>query len=339
VLTFLDDVTLPSRTIDEGIRLLSKVLDRLQTAGLKLKGSKCKLLQTQVKILGVIVSQNSMQEDPERAAVVKALTFPRTKREMRAFLGYVNFGRSFYKNLSDVTEPLTACLRNGGQVRQTPNTLRAFERLKEMMSSSPVLAMFDPNARHIVDCDSSSYACGACLIQIGQDGKERIVGYMSKTFSDAERRYCTSRQELLAVIKSLHHWRNYLIGRKVVVRSDHKALQYLLTSKSLSAQWNRYLDFLADFDLEICYKPGKEQKIADFLSRWRPCEVGSERECVQCRPKTNRGAIARRKGNISTSESLDGEPPLYGRKDCQIEAADDTRGCVNYYGSDCRAAG
>ena len=316
VLTFLDDVTLPSRTIGEGIQLLSKVLDRLQTAGLKLKGSKCKLLQTQVKILGVIVSQNSMQEDPERIAVIKALTFPRTKREMRAFLGYVNFGRSFYKNLSDVTEPLTACLRKGGQVRQTPDTLKAFERLKEIMSSPPVLAMFDPNARHMVDCDSSSYACGACLIQIGPDGKERIVGYMSKTFSDAERRYCTSRQELLAVIKSLQHWRNYLIGRKVVVRSDHKALQYLLGSKSLSAQWNRYLDFLADFDLEIRYKPGKEQKIADFLSRWRPCEVDSERECVQCRPKMNRGATVARRN--------------------QIDAAYDTRGCVNHRGGDGR---
>jgi hypothetical protein len=114
VLTFLDDVTLPSRTVEEGIQLLSKVLDRLQTAGLKLKGPKCKLLQTQVKILGVIVSRDSMQEDPERAAVVKALEFPRTKREMRGFLGYVNFGRSFYKNLSEIMEPLTACLRKGG---------------------------------------------------------------------------------------------------------------------------------------------------------------------------------------------------------------------------------
>jgi predicted aspartyl protease len=235
VLTFLDDVTLPSRTIEEGIQLLSKVLDRLQTAGLKLKESKCKLLQTQVKILGVIVSRDSMQEDPERAAVVKALEFPRTKREMRAFLGYVNFGRSFYKNLSEITEPLTACLRKGGQVQQTPETLRAFERLKEIMASPPVLAMFDPNAKHIVDCDASGYTCGACLIQVGQDGEERTVGYMSKTFSDTERRYCTSRQELLAIIKSLQYWRNYLIGRRVIVRSDHKALQYLLSSKSLSA--------------------------------------------------------------------------------------------------------
>jgi hypothetical protein len=147
VLAFLDDLTLPSRSVDEGIKLLAKVFDRLQGAGLKLKASKCKLLQTEVKVLGVIVSQGSLREDPERAAVINLLTFPRTKRELRSLLGFVNFSRAHHKNLSEIMLPLTACLKKGGKVEETPQTLQAFRRLQEIMSSPPVLAMFDPSAK------------------------------------------------------------------------------------------------------------------------------------------------------------------------------------------------
>jgi hypothetical protein len=300
VLAFLDDLTLPSRTIDDGIKLLAKVLDRLQGAGLKLKASKCKLLQTEVKVLGVIVSHGSLQEDPERAAVVKSLTFPRTKRELRSLLGFVNFSRAHHKNLSEIILPLTACLKKGGKVEETPQALQAFRRLQEIMSSPPVLAMFDPSAKHTLDCDASDYACGACLLQTGSDGVERVVAYMSKTFSDAERRYCTTRKELLAIIFALKHWRHYLIGREVLVRSDHSALQYLLTSKDLSPQWMRYLDFLSNFDLQIQYRPGCQQQLADFLSRWRPCEVATQSTCSQCRPKGSKvSRVVRRRGRPS----------------------------------------
>lgn len=309
VLTFADDITIQSYTVEEGIRLLAQVLGRLRSAGLKLKASKCSLLQTQVKILGFLVSKNSLQEDPERIAVVKALPFPRTKREMRAFLGYVNFSRSFYRNLAEITEPLVACLRKSGVVKETPETMKSFLRLKEIMSSPPILTIFDPNARHYIDCDASNVACGACLIQVDEDGVERIVGYMSKTFSDAERKYCTSRQELLSVIKALSHWRNYVISRPVIVRSDHCALKYLLTSRNLSPQWNRYLDFLADFDIEIQYKPGSQQNVADYLSRFglRCCEFETGRDCKQCRPRV---VGARRDRNrSSTDEVVVGTPP------------------------------
>jgi hypothetical protein len=135
VLAFLDDLTLPSRLVDEGITLLAKVLDRLQGAGLKLKAYKCKLLQTEVKVLGVIVTQGYLQEDQERAAVNNSLTFPRTKRELRSLLGFVNFSRSHYEDLSEIILPLTACLKKVGKLEETPQTLSAFRRLQEIMSS------------------------------------------------------------------------------------------------------------------------------------------------------------------------------------------------------------
>jgi hypothetical protein len=281
VLCFLDDLSLPSTTIDEGIALLEKVFDRLKTAGLKLKASKCKLLQTRVKILGFIVSEGQIEEDPERVAAIQSVPFPQTTRELRSFIGMCQFGRNFYKDLSNMLLPLTACLKKGARVVQTPETLRAFEQVKQAMSSAPVLTMFDPNARHIVECDASNASCGACLYQIGEDGVQKIVAYASKCFTDVQRRWCVTRRELFAIIFALRHWRHFLIGRPIVVRSDHSALRYLMSSKSLSSQWARYLDEIADYDIKVEWKPGREQRIADFLSR-RPCDGASI--CKQCRP-------------------------------------------------------
>jgi RNase H-like domain found in reverse transcriptase/Reverse transcriptase (RNA-dependent DNA polymerase) len=234
VLAFLDDLTLPSRTIDEGIELLSRVLTRLEGAGLKLKASKGKLLQSKVKILGVIVSAGQLCEDESRAEVVRSISFPRTAKELRSLLGFCNFGRSFYKDFAAITAPSTDCLKKGAKIERNAQTLQAFERLKEIMTSSPVLTMFGPSARHIVEADANGVACGAVLVQIGDDDAEKIVAFASRTLTDVQRRWCTTRKELYAVIFALQHWRHYLIGRKIGVRSDHSCLQYLLTSKILT---------------------------------------------------------------------------------------------------------
>ena len=114
VLAFLDDLTLPSRTIDEGIELLSRVLCRLEGAGLKLKASKCKLLRSKVKIvkiLGLLVSAGQLCKDKSRAEAVQSISFPCTAKELRSLLRFHDFGRSFYKDFAVVTAPLTDCLK------------------------------------------------------------------------------------------------------------------------------------------------------------------------------------------------------------------------------------
>jgi hypothetical protein len=281
VLAFLDDLTLPSKTIDEGIRLLEKVFDRLRHAGLKLKASKCKLLQTKVRVLGVIVSEGQISEDPSRAEVIRSMSFPKTVKELRRLIGFVGFGRNFYKNLAEVISPLTNCLKKGAKIEQNAQTIEAFERIKEIMTNSPILQMFDPEAHHTLEVDASESGCGAVLLQTAADGVERVVEYASKCFTDVQRRWCVTRRELFAIIFALRHWRHFLIGRPIVVRSDHSALRYLMSSKSLSSQWARYLDEIADYDIKVEWKPGREQRIADFLSR-RPCDGASI--CKQCRP-------------------------------------------------------
>ena len=281
---FLDDCNIPSATVEQGCDRLKRAFGCIRVAGLKLKPSKCKLFQTTAKILGVVVSDGRIQEDPTRADLVRSWPFPQTVKDLRRFLGFANFGRNFYANFAEITAPLTACLRKGSKLECNKQTLRAFERVKEIMTSPPVLALFDSSAKRVIlEWYASSIAVGACLKQVDESGAEVIVAYASKTLSPAQTRYCTTRRELLAIIFALTRWRHYLIGRPVVVRTDHNCLQFLLKGKSLTNQLARYLDFIADYDLKIEWTPGNINCIADALSRL-PCGDA----CKQCRVPVRR---------------------------------------------------
>lgn len=120
---------------------------------------------------------------------------------------------------------------------------------------------------------------------------------------DAQRRWCTTQKELLAVIPALTRWRHFLIGGKVIVRTDHNCLRYLMQGKSLTDEFARYLDFVADFNLQIDWVPGRDNKITDMLSR--PCEPDPKRRYNQCRTKQ-----ARAEGSAveETSEPRSAEP-------------------------------
>jgi hypothetical protein len=308
VLVFVDDLTVACETVEQGLDILKQVFDRFRKVNFKLKVSKCKLFQTHACILGFHVSADGIRENPQRVEAIKNLPFPQTKREVRAMLGCINFARSFYKKLAEVTLPFTAMLKKNGRVEETPEARKSFETLKRMMSEAPVLTVFDPSAKHQLECDASYSTAGSCLYQIGEDGTKKIVGYMSRKFNPAQVRYCISRKELTSIIFSLKFFKVYLIGREVTVLSDHSALRYLFSTKELNDQWARHLDFLANFQVKIEYRPGSQQKISDYLSRaqqLRPCEIEANRPCPQCRTKTDE--IWRNFRPITRSEVTDME--------------------------------
>jgi hypothetical protein len=277
VFAFLDDWTLVSQTFEQGLDLLKRVFERIRISGLKLKPSKCKLFQTKAKILGVIVSDGQVSEDPARANKIRDWRFPRTAKEMRGFIAFANFGRQHYPNFSEKIKPLTDCLKKGAKVECNTETLRAFEEVKAIMTNPPVLTLFDSSARSVVEVDSSAFAMGAVLKNRYEDGSEKVVAYASKCLNPAQTRYCTTRRELLGIIFALKTWRHFLIGRPVIIRTDHAALQYLLKGKTLTNQLARYLDFVADYMIEIEWISGGKNAIADFLSR-----MSCSDSCKQC---------------------------------------------------------
>jgi len=149
---------------------------------------------------------------------------------------------------------------------------------KARLCSAPVLATPTAEGDFVLDVDASTYGVEAILHQY-QEGVLRVISYASRQFNTAKAAYCTTRQELAAVVFGLKRFRQYLLGRRVLVRSDHAALTYLRRTKEPVAQQARWLDFVEQFDIVVQHRSGSAHRAADALSR-RPCETSSP--CKQC---------------------------------------------------------
>jgi len=114
----------------------------------------------------------------------------------------------------------------GEQFIWTEERDAAYETLKTHLVTAPILAMSQDAVSYTLDVDDSNWAAGAVLQQ-EQDGLLRVIGYASKAFTGAEKRYCITRKELAALVFGLKHYRQYLLGRKFIIRTDHAALSYL----------------------------------------------------------------------------------------------------------------
>jgi len=176
----------------------------------------------------------------------------------------------------------------------TPTEQRVFECLKGRLTEAPILAYPDPDLEYILDMDASDQNVGAVLLQV-QEGREVVVAYYSKSLSPAERNYCTTRKELLAVIKSVKHFRPYLYSRRFRLRTVHASLIWLCKRAEPSSQVARWLEILAEISYRIEHRPGKRHGNADGLSR-RPDEGCKQRLNIEKRdggpPRSELGTLA-----------------------------------------------
>jgi hypothetical protein len=275
LLLYLDDVIVFSSDIESHITRLKEVFQRLRAANLKLKPAKCELFQRQVKYLGHIVSQQGVSTDPEKVSAVKDWPTPGCVTQLRKFLGTVGYYRRFCPQLATVAKPLNDLTAKGVTFNWTAECQAAFEELKDLLVSAPILGYPDPELEYILDTDASLVAAGAVLSQV-QDGVERPVAYFSRTFNKAERNYCVTRRELLAVVLAVQHFRPYLYGRQFLLRTDHASLLWLRRRKEPEGQIARWLEILSEFRFKLVHRPGVRHGNADGLSR-RLCG-----ECPQC---------------------------------------------------------
>ena len=217
-LAYVDDTIVFSPSFEAHLDDLENVFDRFRKAHLKLKATKCKLFQDQCKFLGHLVSKDGTSVDPIKIACVVNWPFPKNISELRAFLGLCGYYRSYCKGFATIAEPLTQCLRKGVSLRWTQDRQDAFDKLKQMLTSAPVLATprDDPECTWVLDCDASGFGASA-VAQQWQDGKLRVIEYASRTFNAAERAYCVTRREMAALIFGLKQFKHYLLGRPVQV--------------------------------------------------------------------------------------------------------------------------
>ena len=268
-LVYLDDIVLFSRTVKEHLERLRLILDRLRRANMKLKPSKCHLLQRTVTFLGHVVSEEGIATDPAKVESVQSWPVPRSVTEVRSFLGLCSYYRRFVRDFAKIAAPLHALTGKNARFQWSGDCQAAFEVLKERLVSTPILAMPRDDGDYRLDTDASNFSIGGVLSQI-QDGEERVIAYASRLLSAQEKNYCVTRRELLAVVFFTKYFRSYLLGHEFTIRTDHSALRWLKTTPEPIGQQARWLERLEEFTYHVEHRPGTKHGNADALSR-RPC--------------------------------------------------------------------
>ena len=268
-LIYLDDIIVFGKTFPEMINNLDLVLQRFSQAGLKLKPKKCQLFRKEVEFLGHIINEHGVSTDPRKIDCIKNWPLPKTVREVRSFLGLCSYYRRFIANFSHVAKPLTRLTEKNQKFDWTTECSEAFEKLKNLLVTSPILTHPDFSKSFILDTDASDQAIGAVLSQkVGNT--EKVVAYASRTLTKPERKYCVTRKELLALVFFVKYFRHYLYGRKFTARTDHGSLRWIMNFKNPEGQVARWLEVLSTFSMNIEHRAGRLHGNADGLSR-KPC--------------------------------------------------------------------
>jgi len=268
VVVYLDDILVASKSWEEHERHLRLVLQRLREAKLYAKPSKCRLFKNRVDFLGFILSADGIEPNPTKVQAIAKWPSPTSVLELQSFLGVVNYYRRFVKHLAVLASPLFDLLKKGASFTWLEQHEKSFSSLKQALLSSDVLAHPDPNKPYVVNTDASIFGVGATLSQY-EDAALRPVAFESRKLSAAEKNYPVYELEMLAVIYALTKWRHLLEGHKhpIQLLSDHQALKYFMSQQQISRRQARWLDFLAGFNLDLSYLPGKANIVADALSR------------------------------------------------------------------------
>ena len=269
VMVFVDDILIYSKTAEEHAELVEFVLRRLQEEGYVAHPDKCEYFQREVSFLGHVISERGISVQQHKVKAVNEWPQPRNKRDVRAFLGMSGYYRKFIPCYSDIAAPLTDLTKKDVKFDWTEREQTAFELLQYRLTSADVLAHPNPKRPYFVTTDASDFATSGVLSQEQDDGTMRPIAYFSRKMNDTERRYATHDKELLALVRAVDHWRCYLEGSEhpIMLRSDHRSLQHLSTQPNLNARQVRWMERLSEFDFVIGYVPGKENAVADALSR------------------------------------------------------------------------
>ncbi|KAG8472804.1 hypothetical protein CXB51_034687 [Gossypium anomalum] len=239
------------------------------------KFSKCEFWLREVTLLGHVVSAEGIKVDPRKIEAILEWKPPRSVSKIQSFLGLAGYYRRFVEGFSVMAAPLTKLIRKGAPFVWTEKQQEAFEKLKEVLTEAAVLIQLESGKDFTVYSNASHVGLGCVLMQEG-----KVVTYVSQQLKSHKVNYPTHDLELAAVIFAFKIWRHYLYRERCVIDTDHKSLKYLLTQKELNFRQHRWIELLKDYDCSIEYHPGKDNVIADALSRRSESNVCSSESSI-----------------------------------------------------------
>ena len=266
VSVYLDDILVYSRFLEDHLQHLQVVLEKLTEAGLKLKPAKCHFARSELEYLGHVITCHGLRTNPRLIQAVREFPTPKNVHEVCQFLGLASYYRRFICNFAMLPNPLHYL---DVQWLWTTECDSAFQKLKELLTTAPVLAYPKFSKEYVLETDASTHGLGAVLSQEQLDKNLHLVTYVSRALSSTERNYGITELETLAVVWAMSHFHYFLYRNRVTVYIDHTSVKAVLESPNPTAKharwWTRVYGKGVK-EVKLCYRAGRENKGADALS-------------------------------------------------------------------------
>ena len=269
VICHMDDTLIHGSTQEVHDARVRLVLERLQNAGITLN-DKCEFSKQKIKFLGHVISDKGVEADPDKTKAVREFPQPTTVTELQRFNGMVNQLAKFVPDLATINEPLRQLLRKDRLFQWDQPQQKAFQEIKQRLTSPDVLAHYDSSKRSVIAADACQDGLGAVLLQTDASGHRRPIAFASRSLNDTEKRYAVIEKEALAATWACEKFNDYVLGTEFTLETDHRPLVPLLSSTDLSKLPPRILRFrlrMARYSPEVKYVQGVHQNTADALSR------------------------------------------------------------------------
>ena len=258
--TYIDDILVTtSGSLEDHLEQLSEVLTRLEHTGFRANVRKCFFAEAQLDYLGYWLTRAGIQPQPKKVEAILRLSPPKNKRQLRHFLGMINYYRDMWKRRSHYSAPLTGMVSKDAKFVWGAEQQQAFDRIKKVISRETLLAFPDFNKEFHIYTDASDYQLGAVIMQ-----DDKPLAFYSRKLNGAQKRYTTGEQELLSIVETLKEFRNILLGQRIIVHTDHKNIVYGKLSNDRIARWRLLLE---EYGPTYVHVKGTDNVVADALSR------------------------------------------------------------------------
>lgn len=275
VFGYLDDVCVVSEDFDTHMSILIRLAEQFRRANLTLNVAKSRFCVTEVEYLGDIIGNGGIATDPKKVDAIKTWPSPKTIKQVRSFLGLVGWYRRFISNFSELVFPITEVLSTKKKFLWTDAAETAFQNLKNVITSAPVLQNPDFSKKFFVHCDASDCGVGAVLVQLSHDNVERPVAFMSKKLNTAQRNYSVTERECLAAVLAIEKFRCYLELQEFELITDHASLLWLMRQPNLKGRLARWAMRLQGYRFSVSHRRGSENIVPDALSRMHVEDVSA----------------------------------------------------------------
>ena len=281
VVLYVDDLVIHSPNEVQHEADVRTVINLLLNAGLTMKPSKCFWFLTKIIFCGHEISADGVAVDQTKVKAILGMKPPSSADEVRRFLGCTGWFRDHIPKYAEIAHSLTELTKKSIKFYWSNEANIAFETLKEKITTAPVLAYFDPTRPCTIYCDASGVGVGAMMAQkqlvrrqiegspktYKEEEVDLPISFFSRHLTATQQRYPAHELEAYAIVAATKHFHHFLIGSRFLCVTDHKGLECLLNKKELPGRLYRWSIHLSQYQMDIKYRSGKENVVADCLSR------------------------------------------------------------------------